>query len=149
MTQAYYLDDRRQTPVGAFSLEELRSLLLTGQVTPETYVAEDGGLAWQPLGSVLTPTTAAGESVRLPPAPPRTLAAKSKLAAGLLGIFLGALGIHNFYLGFHGRGIAQLLITPLSFGFLSFVSALWGLIEGILILVGSIDRDGRGVLLGE
>ena len=26
--------------------------------------------------------------------------AKSKIAAGLLGIFLGSLGVHNFYLGF-------------------------------------------------
>ena len=25
--------------------------------------------------------------------------AKSKIAAGLLGIFLGAFGVHNFYLG--------------------------------------------------
>ena len=30
---------------------------------------------------------------------------KSKMAAGLLGIFLGALGIHNFYLGNSNRGI--------------------------------------------
>src|SRR5438105_1560729 len=34
--------------------------------------------------------------------------AKSKLAAGLLGIFLGGLGIHRFYLGYTNIGIAQL-----------------------------------------
>lgn len=34
--------------------------------------------------------------------------AKSKIAAGLLGIFLGAFGVHNFYLGYTGKAIAQL-----------------------------------------
>lgn len=33
-------------------------------------------------------------------------AQKSKLAAGLLGIFLGGLGIHNFYLGYTGKAVA-------------------------------------------
>ena len=36
--------------------------------------------------------------------------AKSRIAAGLFGIFLGALGIHNFYLGYKSKAIAQLLI---------------------------------------
>lgn len=74
-------------------------------------------------------------------------AAKSKIAAGLLGIFLGALGIHNFYLGYTGKAVAQLLITVLTCGIFSFVSAIWGLIEGILILTGSINVDGYGVEL--
>ena len=74
---------------------------------------------------------------------------KSKLAAGLLGIFLGGLGIHNFYLGYSGKGVAQLLITLLTCGFGAIVSSIWGLIEGIQILTGSIDRDANGYPLGE
>ena len=70
--------------------------------------------------------------------------AKSKLAAGLLGIFLGSLGVHNFYLGYTGKAVAQLLISVLSCFTLSFASAIWGLIEGILILTGSISVDGNG-----
>lgn len=69
---------------------------------------------------------------------------KSKIAAGLFGIFFGAFGVHNFYLGYTGKAIAQLLITLLTFGVLSFVSAIWGLIEGILILTGDIDTDAKG-----
>jgi len=69
---------------------------------------------------------------------------KSKIAAGILGILLGALGVHNFYLGFTGKAVAQLLITILSFGILSFISGLWGLIEGIMILTGSINKDAKG-----
>lgn len=74
-------------------------------------------------------------------------AQKSKMAAGLLGIFLGSLGIHNFYLGFTGKAVAQLLITVLSCGALSLVSAIWGLVEGIQILTGSIAADAAGVPL--
>lgn len=72
---------------------------------------------------------------------------KSKVVAGLLGIFIGALGIHNFYLGYTGKGVAQVLISVLSCGILSPVSAIWGLVEGIMILTGSIERDAAGNLL--
>lgn len=75
--------------------------------------------------------------------------AKSKIAAGLLGIFLGALGIHNFYLGFTGKAVAQLLMTVLSCGFLSFASGVWGLVEGIMYLTGSLNKDAKGQKLGE
>jgi TM2 domain-containing membrane protein YozV len=72
---------------------------------------------------------------------------KSKMAAGLLGIFLGAFGVHNFYLGYTGKAIAQLLITVLSCGILAIVSSIWGLVEGIMILTGSINTDAAGVPL--
>lgn len=75
--------------------------------------------------------------------------AKSKVAAGIFAILLGAFGIHNFYLGFNGKAVAQLLLTILSCGILSPVSALWGLIEGILILTGSQSTDADGVELKE
>lgn len=73
--------------------------------------------------------------------------AKSKLAAGLLGIFLGSIGIHNFYLGYTGKAVAQLLIALLTCGIGAAVTSIWGLIEGILILTGSIDKDAAGVPL--
>lgn len=69
---------------------------------------------------------------------------KSKIAAGILGILLGAFGVHNFYLGYTGKAIAQLLITLLTCGFGAFISSIWGLIEGILILTGNINVDGYG-----
>lgn len=74
-----------------------------------------------------------------------TKPAKSKMAAGLLGIFLGAWGIHNFYLGFTNKAIAQIFVSLCTCG----VGGLWGFIEGILILTGSIDKDADGNPLGE
>lgn len=66
--------------------------------------------------------------------------AKSKMAAGLLGIFLGGFGVHRFYLGYTGIGVAQIIVTIITCGF----GAIWGLIEGILILTGSMDTDADG-----
>jgi TM2 domain-containing membrane protein YozV len=54
------------------------------------------------------------------------------------------LGIHNFYLGYNGRGIAQLLISILSCFWLAPVVWIWALIEGILIFTGSIATDAGG-----
>jgi|TARA_Y100000031_G_C8105797_1_gene330906 TM2 domain-containing membrane protein YozV len=65
---------------------------------------------------------------------------KDKLVAGILGIVIGGLGIHRFYLGYIGIGIAQILVTLITFG----VGAIWGLIEGILILVQDDWTDAQG-----
>ena len=73
---------------------------------------------------------------------------KSRLAALLFGIFLGALGIHNFYLGRVGKGIAQVLICVLGICFGGpFITWIWSFVEWILIACGSYkDGQGRPVL---
>lgn len=70
---------------------------------------------------------------------------KSRIAAGVLGILLGSLGIHRFYLGYVGIGILQIIVTLFTFG----IGALWGFIEGIIILCSprSFPTDARGVPL--
>lgn len=72
---------------------------------------------------------------------------KSKVAAGLLGIFLGCFGVHNFYLGYTGKAVVQLVLTLVTCGICSPISGIWGLVEGILILTGSIDKDADGRFL--
>lgn len=74
---------------------------------------------------------------------------KSKLVAGILGILLGGLGIHNFYLGKTKLALIQLLVSVLSFGILYVPMQIWGLVEGILILVGNdgYRTDARGIPL--
>lgn len=79
--------------------------------------------------------------------------AKSKMAAGLLGIFLGGLGIHNFYLGYTAKALIQLLVSLIggiiTFGLAALAMEIWGLIEGIFILTGKIAVDGKGMPLGQ
>ena len=70
---------------------------------------------------------------------------KSKVAAGILALFLGTFGIHNFYLGYTGKALFQLLGTLLSCGFLVPLIAIWAFIEGILILVARPGEAPWGV----
>jgi TM2 domain-containing membrane protein YozV len=64
---------------------------------------------------------------------------KSKLLAGILGILGGAFGIHNFYLGKYELGLAQFILTLIWHGF-----AFIGILEGVLILLGVINKDAKG-----
>ena len=68
---------------------------------------------------------------------------KSKVVAGILGITLGWLGIHNFYLGNASRGVIQIIITIVTCS----IGGLWGITEGVLILLGYITEDANGMPL--
>lgn len=74
---------------------------------------------------------------------------KSKIAAGVLGILLGVFGVHNFYLGYTGKAIAQVLLGTIGccIGIGPLISGIWGLVEGIMILCGNIKTDAKGVPL--
>jgi len=65
---------------------------------------------------------------------------KSKIAAGILGILVGGFGVHRFYLGYTGIGIAQIIVTICTCG----IGGIWGFIEGILILAGVMNTDAQG-----
>lgn len=119
------------------------------QQPPQPYEPNQSGYAYHQVPQA-QPYAAYGNSYPGMTPMPMQYQQKSALAAGLLGIFLGGLGVHNFYLGRTSLGLVQLLISLLSFGVLAGVSAIWGLVEGILYLVGSSPRwqvDGRGVPL--
>lgn len=67
---------------------------------------------------------------------------KSRVAYVLLGIFLGGFGIHNFYAGYVGRAIAQLLIV-LFLGWLIIPLLAVGI--WVLVEVCSVTQDSKGV----
>ncbi len=71
-------------------------------------------------------------------------APKEKMVAGLLGIFLGSLGIHKFYLGYTTEAIIMLAVTIvggfISLGLVSGVMGIIGLIEGIIYLTKSDEE---------
>lgn len=73
-----------------------------------------------------------------------TAATKSKIAAGLLGIFLGTLGIHKFYLGYTKQGVIMLLISIIAgiftLGIATGVMEIIAFIEGIIYLTKSDEE---------
>jgi TM2 domain-containing membrane protein YozV len=64
---------------------------------------------------------------------------KSRTTYIVLGIFLGALGIHNFYAGYTGRAVGQLCLTVLTLGILSMVSWVWAIVE-----ICIVEKDSTG-----
>jgi TM2 domain-containing membrane protein YozV len=160
----YWLSVGDGQTYGPYTVEELRAMSAQGRLNGSSMVCEEGAQQWTAASAVLF----AGEGAPPPPPPnappvqPSPFAqaaypsgsmaaqnpnAKSKIAAGLFGILLGWLGVHNFYLGYIGKGVAQLLITVLSCGWLWPASWIWGLIEGIMILSGTTKTDAQGVPL--
>lgn len=88
----------------------------------------------------LSPVPArAGGSGGAGPAP-----ACSRVMYVVLGIFLGALGVHNFVAGRTGPGIAQLLITLLlGWLFLPLIAVwIWVIVE-----LCTVKHDARGILM--
>lgn len=59
---------------------------------------------------------------------------KSKIVAGILGIFLGGIGVHKFYMGKIGMGILYLLFCWTG------IPAVVGFIEGIIYLCSNDEN---------
>jgi hypothetical protein len=62
---------------------------------------------------------------------------KSRTVASILGFFLGMLGVHRFYLGNIGMGVAMLFLSWFTLG-------IWPLIDWIVVLAGSA-HDAQGL----
>lgn len=59
---------------------------------------------------------------------------KSKIVAGVLGILLGGLGIHKFYMGNIFAGVVYILLSWTS------IPSILGLVEGIICLVEDDEK---------
>ncbi|WP_259404399.1 TM2 domain-containing protein [Hymenobacter sp. HSC-4F20] len=57
---------------------------------------------------------------------------KSQIVAALLCFFLGGLGVHDFYLGYIGKGILQIFLSIILIGFILVI------IDLVRILTGSL-----------
>ncbi len=71
---------------------------------------------------------------------------KSRFVAGFLQIFLGALGIGRFYLGYNTIGALQIVASFFTCGLGGFV---WGFIDGVCILMGRPQADANGKALAD
>jgi hypothetical protein len=137
-------DGRQYGPVTA---DQIRQWIGEGRLTARMLLRCDAS-DWKPLAEFPEFAGAAGA---VPPVATGPMACpapalKSRIAAGLLGVFLPFFGVHRFYLGYIGVGIAQIIVSIVTLG----LGALWGFIEGICILAGvGITRDARGCPLRE
>lgn len=126
---------------GPYEAEHIRAWLRSGQISWDTQASRGEGDPWRPLSAIaeFNPTPQVGAPVAAAVARGQ----KDKTIAGILGILLGWLGIHHFYLGNTGLGLLYLLVSILSVGILSGLPAIAGLIEGIIYLTAPEDRFQR------
>ncbi len=75
--------------------------------------------------------------------------ASKKIAAGICGILLGALGIHKFILGYNKEGLIMLLGTLLTCGIGSAVTSIIGLVEGIIYLTKTDEEFVSTYIVGK
>lgn len=93
-------------------------------------------------GAILDSANQQNNQVSIQNAP---IGKKSKIAAGLLAIFLGVFGIHNFYLGYTKKGTIQIVISlVLSWtGIAPIAIEIWAIVEAVKILSGNmLDAEG-------
>lgn len=128
---------------GPYRTEDLRQWLQSGQVSWDSLVSRGQAEPWRPLRQVMEfydphhpyggiPGGSAG-------APGYTVAPrrKDRVVAGVLGILLGWLGGHHFYLENWLPAILYLIFSWTG------IPGLLGLIEGIIYLVTDEDRFQR------
>lgn len=73
----------------------------------------------------------------------KPVGSEKKIAAGICGILLGALGIHKFILGYTKQGLIMLLVSifgAILLGLGPLVMSVIGLIEGIMYLTKSDEE---------
>lgn len=108
-------------------------------------------LACPHCGQQFEPRSLSARQVRVPGgdlvhgAMSDTLSWRNRWVAGILGVLLGAFGVHRFYLGYTGIGVLQIILSLCTAG----IAGLWGSIEGVLILVGMRFHDADGLPLRE
>lgn len=69
---------------------------------------------------------------------------KSKLVAVLLALFLGGIGLHDFYLGYTKYGVIKIILAVCTCGI---GSSIWAIIDLVRLLTDSLNVDANGVEL--
>jgi TM2 domain-containing membrane protein YozV len=138
---------------GPVDMTTLRLWIAEGRIAPTTELIDplDGRRIPASMAPALHDLFPMAQTGVYYPRPGVTFATppKSKLTAALLAFFLGSFGVHRFYLGHVGSGIALIGLTILGFitcGFTLIIPAVWVLVDFILILTGGL-REANGQAL--
>lgn len=123
---------------GPYSLGDVNQLLLAGQLDSSDLAWVEGTPDWVPLRSI--------DGVAQVPGRREDVSERKVLVAFLLAWFVGPFGIHRFYAGRIGSGIAMLVLTCTLVGVL--VTGIWVLVDLIILACGNF-RDGDGLTMKE
>lgn len=99
-----------------------------------------------PAPPVAPPAPPAGYA----PAPAAAAGEKNRVTAGILGILLGSLGIHKFYMGYSKEGAIMLAVSILLSwtGIAPAAVGVIGLVEGIMYLTKTDEQFQQEYIVG-
>ena len=125
---------------GPYSISDVNQLLLAGQLDVGDLAWIEGTEDWVKLSEI--------DGVMAVPSQKRDKNTSDKqiLVAFLLAWFVGVLGVHRFYAGRIGSGVAMLILTITVVGIV--VTSIWALVDLIILATGNF-RDGEGKLMKE
>jgi len=123
MNNGFYLQIENEQK-GPYTLTQLQGMWQSGRLTMADLFWQEGNPDWQPLSYItelLEPLEKAAPAAYMLP----RKNSKSRLLYIVLGLFLGSLGGHNWYVGRHQSASYQLCLTLAAIGgwaFLAFVT---------------------------
>jgi hypothetical protein len=107
---------------------------------PASPALPPSGFVPPPPGTSATLSAAPAWSAYPQPEPIAGDQAKSRTTFIVLGIFLGMLGIHNFYAGYTSKAVGQLCLSVLTLGYLAIASWIWAIVE-----ICIVEKDSAGI----
>jgi TM2 domain-containing membrane protein YozV len=133
----YYAADAEQK--GPVNESELKANFAAAKLPADTLVWKDGMDNWAPANQV------AAFYFHTPTAP----TPKSKRDAVILAVFLGWIGVHKLYLGYHKAAIIMMAVTVLTCGYGMWITVIIGLIEGLIYATKTDENFARTYLTGK
>lgn len=144
---------------GPYQAHEIQQMLRQNAIGYQTQFWRDGMMNWETVGSqkhLFETSYQQPQMYQQPPnqAPqpfyqPQPLMVqpmmyvpnKSRVGYILLGLFLGGLGVHNFYAGYGGKGATQLLLNLFLFWTIIVPLGIW---IWVIIEICTVDHDAFG-----
>ncbi len=133
--------------IGPVDEATMRQLIANRVISIDTLVWTNGMANWTPLQQTQLAAGLPSMPQGAPASPQYHQAsvsqhpeAKDRVAYVLLAVFLGGIGIHNFFAGYTSRAVAQLLICLLTCGLGGIVTSIWAIIEAC-----TVTQDANGV----
>jgi TM2 domain-containing membrane protein YozV len=130
---------------GPFTIDQVNTMLAAGKAAPDDLAWVENTPEWVALATVpgvLRTPPSVGEAGL--PAMATDISDRQILPAFLLAFFLGPFGVHRFYVGKTGSGIAMLVLTLTLVG--AIVTGIWALVDWIVIVCGGFtDGEGRQI----
>jgi hypothetical protein len=144
-----YIIRVRNEEQGPYSFDDLQMYEQIGEINAMTPTRLEGRDVWKDWGRIKAERQEEKERMQKyeqilgGPLSGRKKSIKQRGIFIILGLLIGGIGAHNFYAGFYGRGVVQLILTILAFAIYPLAAVAVG--AWILIELITVSDDSEGL----